>query len=165
MSGRMNAVERRIQSALGTLHDREPRRRWTDGEWTREVKHAVGGTGETLGYKIYANRCRFKRNGEWLFDLVWLRQGSGGELLDAPLVLESEWRRAGISDDFQKLLVARARHRVMVFQARNKTRAVDIIEKLVAQVEVCKLTEPGDRYLFACWLNAGRDFFFHLHVT
>src|SRR2546430_11816980 len=47
--------------------------------------------------------------------------GSGGSLIGLPLVLESEWgtHDEAIDYDFQKLLVARAEHRVMICQGQG----------------------------------------------
>ena len=165
MTRRASRVERGICSALRGLHQKEPRRCWRDGEWTLHVKHAVGTVGEEMGCKVYATRCRYRARGEWLYDMTWIREGSDGELVDAPLVLESEWNRDGVSDDFRKLLVARSRYRVMVLAAYDRVRAQEVVDGLVGQVRACTLTKPGDRYLFACWLNTTRDFDFHLHVA
>jgi hypothetical protein len=52
----------------------------------------------------------------WLWDMTWVEL-SEGKLIDLPLALESEWLRTfdEILFDFEKLLVCRARLRVMIF--------------------------------------------------
>ena len=58
--------------------------------------------------------------GEWLYDVVWLKYHE--ELTDhpircVPLVAECEWGNYGqIKEDFQKLLLARASVRLMIFR-------------------------------------------------
>jgi len=173
MSTRMNQIEKRIFDELKTLNSLEPKRCWTDREWTREVKHAVGRVGEELGLKIHASGSKYCANGEWLYDMVWIEEGPKGQLVDVPLVMETEWRSHGVgadfrdevSVDFRKLLLSRARHRLMVFAARTAGRAEDRIRHLIDQVHACGLSRPRDRYLFACWLNETRDFLYKLHVA
>jgi len=51
----------------------------------------VGQLGKALGYQIYGAQCDFEANGEWVFDLSWFEERNG-DVIDMPLVLESEWR-------------------------------------------------------------------------
>ena len=56
--------------------------------------------------------------GEWLYDVTWCDSDRDGWLRSIPMVAEGEWGNLGdIDDDFQKLLVARAKIRVMVCDA------------------------------------------------
>jgi hypothetical protein len=69
---------------------------------------------------------------------VWLRVDEGQTqttILDSPLVAEIEWGRGGaIRVDFQKLLLARADMRLMVFEARNIERAHATVAELIEQI-------------------------------
>ena len=48
--------------------------------------------------------------GEWLYDVTWLKYDCNYRVIDVPLVAECEWGRLeNIYDDFDKLLLARAR--------------------------------------------------------
>ena len=102
--------------------------------------------------------------GEFLYDMIWL-DTTDGYLLDVPLVLESEWKRRGASDDFQKLLVARAHRRVMVFVARKSDGTESATKSLIEEVDQCNMTRPGDRYLFAAWADWLKKFEFTLYVA
>ena len=64
-----------------------------------------------------------KRTGGWLYDLTWVTV-KGNDFVDFPLVLESEWGLDNmyLDEDFRKLSVARAEHRIMIFQNKTKKR-------------------------------------------
>ena len=76
--------------------------------------------------------------GEWLYDVTWLkyeRQRDGLEwpataLIEAPLVAECEWGRGKnleyIVEDFEKLLLARADVRLMIFDGNHKPGSKEI---------------------------------------
>jgi hypothetical protein len=76
-------------------------------------------------------RGQFKKI-EWLYDLHWFKEGGSYRMTSLPLVVECEWayKRKGDEDkddysavkwDFQKLLVANAKLRLMVFRKRTGT--------------------------------------------
>jgi hypothetical protein len=75
-------------------------------------------------------------------------------VLDLPLVVESEWDPDPneILWDFQKLLIARARLRVMVFTAPEKEVAPRF-QSLRQAIADYSGTHKGDRYLLICWFN------------
>ena len=110
---------------------------------------------EKLGQTLYDNETdRFalpQWSGEWLYDLIWLQYDIDYEnihlithdnfingldpiydrvaLLQTPLVLESEWdgdKFGNAKEDFEKLLQARSKYKVMVFtvnENKNKEKA------------------------------------------
>jgi hypothetical protein len=79
--------------------------------------------------------------------MVWYTNGKAG-LEDIDLVLECEWSRhfSGIRFDFEKLLAARARHRVMIFSCAE-TKIGDNFDQLIEIINRSKLSRQGDRYL------------------
>ena len=82
---------------------------------------------QTLGRILYdPNTDRFappQWYPGWLYDLVWLKYDENKSLIDAPLVMESEWDgKNDVKDDFQKLLLARSKYRVMIFQCDKNTK-------------------------------------------
>ncbi len=114
-----------------------------------------------LGYTWYATE---PKNQEWMWDGVAWEQ-SGGWVLNQPLVLESQWDdKEDVEDDFQRLMVARADHRVLVFEAYTQDDADIIVKECIHAVGAYRGTAAGDRYLFACWLADNR-FYFRLHVV
>ena len=92
-------------------------------------------------YEVYANRLSpnltqsmggIFKNSEWLFDLHWYTDGKNPyTTLTLPLVMECEWQQkrkgdkvnkfSGIKYDFQKLLVANAELRLMIFKVVKQT--------------------------------------------
>ena len=110
--------------------------------------------------------------GEWLYDLCWLQYmnyypTSAGYkprdyLLRVPLVMESEWGdKHDISNDFEKILMARAELRVMIFEDGNH-RVDDITTHLRTYIRRFRPRRVADRYLFCGYINARNKFQFAL---
>lgn len=125
-----------------------------DGRWTNTVKRLLHQRADTFSLKQYAAYTDngTKQNGECLWDLSW-RAEDDGKVSELVLALESEWGNKGeILKDFRKLPMARARHRVMVFEHQGDQ--VDIhtmADQFKNEIRHFSPREAGDRYLFACW--------------
>ena len=123
--------------------------------WTEEVKNAVGDVLKERNYKVYASNYNQTDGSERLYDLTGIEE-EDGYLKSIPLVLESEWKNAKgkyesrIRYDFEKLLVSRAEHRVMVLEAKSEEKGKEVVERLLQHVKKCRHSTEGDRYLFAC---------------
>jgi hypothetical protein len=119
------------------------------GYWSRALLALLKAEGERREFFICANGCAGdKAHGEWLYDHVWLdKDAKSGHVIDMPLALESEWatNRSEHTYDFQKLLVCRARHRVMVFYSPDQVRKT--FDAFINQIIDYRGTRPGDRYL------------------
>jgi hypothetical protein len=91
-----------------------------DGDWTKQLKDDIGTLGEKNRWTVCAGGFKGRFEGGWLYDLVWYNEANG-HLSEVYLVLESEWGeyRTDIKYDFEKLLVAKATLKVMVFQTKN----------------------------------------------
>ena len=84
-------------------------------------------------------------NGEWLYDLTCLIYDGDGYLNHIPLVAECEWgNQDQVYDDFQKLLLARADVRVMVFDSRQWEPDEDKFAELENYIRKCAHTQLGD---------------------
>jgi hypothetical protein len=144
-------VETQIIQIATAVSERAIAKKLGDKLWTGDLILRLGELGKRLGYYVCAPQCRELENGQggWLYDLVWLKNNEGC-LIGLPLVLETEWssRKGYIDDDFQKLLVARAEHRVMICQGSDPDRH---FKRFIMQVRNCGLTQVGDRYLFLCF--------------
>ncbi len=116
--------------------------------WTSEIKTALARAAKDRQLYVCASGCEGADQGEWLYDMVWL-QNNEPHVVEVALILESEWalRVRDILEDFQKLLVARAEHRVMIFQQETSQRVGDVAAHLDAQISAFRGTQPGDRYL------------------
>ena len=132
----------------------------TDREWTIEIKNRICKIGKERGYEVRASSSEEAHSAEWLYDVIW-RKMSGNKVVDVGLVLESQWDRSGIVDDFQKLLLARAELRCMIFCTASKQSAEVEIGELINQVGKFSGTQPSDKYLFCAWLADEKHFYFH----
>jgi len=152
-----------IEDALRALAGRSEAALWTNATWTQEVRATIGALVRDRGYEWYATDRGLSQ--EWLWDgAAWVQRN--GWVIRQSLVMESEWGGPeSVKDDFQRLMVARAEHRLMIFGAYSERNAEKIIGELIEHLGRFEQSLPRDRYLFACWLNDKRAFMFRVHVT
>ena len=83
----------------------------------RAGRKAFEGSGEEAW--VFASGVKNRslaHGGEWLFDVTCLLYDDEGCIRRVPFVAESEWgNRDDVRDDFEKLILARAEVRIMVF--------------------------------------------------
>ncbi len=152
-------------------------------DWTNAVKAIFNAIGHTKNYRSYSH---FKTGGkytcdeikqhvqqalrlpvpnyqkEWLYDILWWDE-QGGYVKDIPLVAESEWGDRGAVDaDFQRLLLARSKYRVMIFECTAKAYN-GIIQRFQQEINHFGYTQTSDRYLFCGWLN--NEFNFESYIV
>lgn len=120
---------------------------WTTSQWTQKVIEIVGRLGLDLKYKVCAAGDNDFES-EWLFDIVWYKNNNLG-LIETPLIMECEWHSSWeqIKYDFEKLLVARADIRVMMFEGW-KENIRKHRDKFIEIINSYKYSQIGDRYLF-----------------
>ena len=158
--------------------------RYNDKNWTNGIKAIFSVLGHTRNYQSYSGfytnsqytsdqiREHIQKMlglpvpnylGEWLYDILWWEQRfeqPGDYVIDIPLVAESEWgSEHDVKVDFHRLLLARSKYRVMIFQCGR-----NIIQWFKAQIQQFKLTQSGDRYLF-CSYEVNRRFYFELYIV
>ena len=147
----------------------------TDGKWTEEVMTRLCEVGHDEGYRVCVETLEQTYRSEWLYDMTWLKF-DGRELIDVPLVLECEWgnfdtdgedhyRPKGVQYDFQKLLLARAELRCIIFWARTLQCAEKYVEKLINIVERSQKRKTGDNYLFCVGLSNEKRFHFKDYIV
>lgn len=150
------------QDVVKSLNDLDKRTNsWSDDQctrtaYTREVKKAVGSVARKHDCTVCSHHHDYT---EWLYDLCWRKLDDKGFVRDVPLIMECEWYRAyeDLLDDFQKLLVARADHRIFLCELEPE-HWDECVRKLIEQVRCYNGTEIGDRYLFGSWTVPGWDF-------
>jgi hypothetical protein len=113
-----------------------------DANWTYEIKSRLSILGRNHNYKICASGFKDECEPEWLYDFVWYKEEGEKEnarLIDVPLVLESEWnlKFEHIKYDFEKLLLANARLKVMLCQAHinNRQHRLDYFNDAIAKYQ------------------------------
>lgn len=155
MTAEPDELERRIIDVFTSVGIGGSSEQWTsDRRWTSEIKQRICQLGSEKGFQVCCSglqlppRCR----GEWLYDLTWL-DVKDDHIATVPLVLESEWSldRGEIEWDFCKLILARADHRVMVFQQRTEPEVLRTFDNLAAEIATFRRGYPGDRYLLLAY--------------
>ena len=157
----------------------------TQRERTTLVKNALALLGDKKlkgkpHYKVYANglssglrTCdggEFVKR-EWLYDLHWYTEVKGCHYrpIGLPLVVECEWepnRRkektkvpySGIKFDFQKLLVANASLRLMVFIKRKRDELSELDEYFGKAIESCRNLKANSQFLFVAFEEEKKRF-------
>ena len=148
----------------------------TDKEWTPAVKTKLCKIGQKFGYKVGARADEVdeadRDYGEWLYDVTWLeyeRERDGLKwpataLIEAPLGAECEWGRGKnleyIVEDFEKLLLARADIRLMIFDGNHKPGSKEIAERLAGKILEFNGSRAEDAWLLAAWEGSNDDWSF-----
>ena len=136
-------------------------------EWTRRIKEGLCNLGKQkekgYDYGVSAAGCVGADTGEWLFDLVWATV-QDNQFSEMPLVMECEWKPHldDIAWDFEKLLVAKAHHKLMVFQQSVESDVRVVMEKLKAMRSSFKTSFPGERYFLAGYAFDEHKFFYEV---
>lgn len=121
---------------------------------TSKVLTALCRVAPQFGYAAWASSHfvdkQYKEGGEWLYDVTWCEY-KNNLLKSVPLVAECEWGVLGaMKDDFEKLILARAAVRVMVYDGGySKDGAEGIANELCRWVGAFEGNRPGDTYLLA----------------
>ena len=184
-NGNYDPIEQELVNALKSFPVVAITNRYTDADCTKGVKAVFGGIGNQRRYRTYFsdgagrsfNQIQQDISNQvlgglhipnvlsgWLYDILWWEQDQNGYVTDIPLVAESEWGNIeAVKDDFQKLLLARSKYRIMIFQG-NPQDILIFIDWGKEQIRNFKLTQSGDRYLFCGFQWGVRQFRFELYV-
>ena len=157
-------IELQIQAALSSIAQNLDK--CSDSESTERVKKVLEALGSRVGCEVRGGSSgSAKRLSEWLFDMAWVRRLSGQSIVDVELIAESEWKsKKEVQKDFQRIMVGRARHRLMIFPQRSRKLAWTVTNRLITDIQNFRLSQSGDRYLFAVWHNEGAAFEFRVYV-
>ena len=120
--------------------------------WTHIVKSRLCQAGQALGYYVCTSGIAQANHGEWLFDQVWMTWADAPRRLTRiGLAVECEWclKQDDILDDFEKLFVARADVRLMIFQATDAPRVHALFDLLREKTQGFTQHQPGDYYMLA----------------
>jgi hypothetical protein len=144
-----------VIASKGTLNGGLP-----DLEWTRRIKNSLVDLADNNNYDVTANSCNAKDE-EWLFDMTF-GETQDDQFLDMPFAMESEWSRnqSEIDKDFEKLLVAKARLKLFIFQKGGKDEIIKEIERLKGKIDMFKIRFPGERYMLAGYSINDNEFFY-----
>ncbi len=130
----------------------------SNGESTKLIKDAIIDIGEEYKYLTCPSSCG--TNTQFLYDLIWYSENTNADktLHSIPLILESEWsfKYADIKYDFEKLLIVKAKIKIMVFQ--TNISITEITEKLVEGIKTYEYYSSDEIYIFAAFDNTKKCF-------
>lgn len=151
----MDRIEETIIEEFKKYASNKANQQKSDGEWTHDLKVILQKLGDKLLYITCASGFKKSVESEWLFDLTWYKQVD--KRLEIGLVMESEWLPSidEIKHDFQKLLIARADHRLMIFTSPNKESFIKRIGEFEVAIQEFEYSLKGDRWLFIAFDNKG----------
>ena len=156
----INNVIERIKDTLNQAAENAKAKSCMNRGWTRECLHGLAKLGNECDCATCPEVSRMR--GEWLYDMIWYKEIKDetddkdiwpNRMSDVVLVAESEWS-SSISEiryDFQKLIQANARIKLLVCDGVNE----DEYASLVKDIELFEHRDPQERYLFAIY--DGRD--------
>ena len=160
--GKIVAAFRRLEQEIP---QRDPGDRpQSNGPWTKEILTTLCNLGKDLEYEAWAAGTsrnpvpnEYRKKGEFLYDASWRESDCSCRIISFPMVAESEWGPLReIEYDFQKLLLARAKVRVMVYDggvaSEGNRKNKPILKRLHELVGAFNGTE-GDTYLLIPYLH------------
>lgn len=124
---------------------------WDKKKATKAVKNKLSEIGQDkFGCYVCASGVQTANCGEWLYDVTWLEYDCDGSLVDAHLAAECEWGNSGdIDDDFQKLLLARASVRLMIFGGWDECGSKRKLDWIANEIGNFKPSLDEDAWLLA----------------
>jgi hypothetical protein len=143
--------------------------------WTQSIMNSLTALAyDRHKFYVYGKKCNNVDDTitGCLYDMVWytpkdLSYLSRKNIIfdKIHMVLECEWKKDmdEIMYDFQKLVQARADHRVMIFESYETDKTITI-DNLIHYVESSPHSVKGDRYLIAAWRDKNWKFDFITHV-
>lgn len=161
-------IEKQIIEGLNSLVQNIKDEHWdSNGYWTKIIKEKLYDLAKNQNQDLLVAASGLEKAdwGEWLFDMIWYKY-ENSSLKDVYLVVESEWNldEENIQLDFEKLLIAKSRYRLLIFQALTEEKAVEIIENFNKIVENCSQSVKGDRYLYAAYIINKEIFYPHIKI-
>jgi hypothetical protein len=125
--------------------------------WTKVIVERLSALGQ---------RLRFNADGHgrgWMYDVLWRNLNTSGDwwiTKSVPLVLCCDFWVSGYSnhpsfEPLDKLMVARAEHRVLICQHRYSG---NVFDRFASYIRQCEITKKRDRYLFLCYVPTDKRF-------
>ncbi|MEZ8613458.1 hypothetical protein AB4138_07435 [Vibrio sp. 10N.286.52.C3] len=130
---------------------------WKSPEKNAAIKHRFRDEGERLGFK---SRPSYKTNaGEWLYDFVWREFDDNNHLKRVALAMEIEVSDQSFVYDFNKLLQAESRYKIMVFQVKTEAE-VEATFRVLQKAAAIYETRVPSHYLLVGWCTSNNCFSF-----
>lgn len=148
------------------------------------IKYNLVKLGHDLGFRVYANGLTPEQleeqklkyhfvNREFLFDIHWYRDKADyyytpesislvgeSELGDRRKGDQSKRKNPAVMFDFQKLLVANAELRLLIFKVRNKEELEALDDYFIKAIRAYQLLRKGSPFLFVCFMHSSKMLYF-----
>ena len=145
----MRAIRKGLDSLEVTTSDGNP-------AWTKAIETKLCEIGRSFDFQVGAATVDKENRdwGAWLYDVTWLEYNDG-QVVAAPLVAECEWGNfERIKDDFDKLLLARAGVRLMIYEGNRKcgsNRSKEVTDELARRIREFTDSRAEDAWLLAIY--------------
>lgn len=138
---------------------------WKKGTWTKAIKQLLCDYAKKEGYRVAASGCSGADESEFLYDMTWWQQ-EGEFMTRIPLILESELHAPAelIDNDFYKLMLGRADHRIWIFERKTIEQVNETFEAIIKNIRHFTHSLSGDRYLLMGVDWSPREFHSRLYV-
>lgn len=154
-------VARQIRDCLTKVADDLKSDKITaDGPWTKAIMAGLRDLGKNYDLKTCASGIDNDPDwGEWLYDLCWVdaetNETTGWNLRSVPLVAECEWQHNlwAIGFDFDKLLLARADLKLMIYQDIPNHSVKKIADHLAERAKAFSGPDDEGLYVLAGYDN------------
>jgi len=153
-------LEKQIASTLDLVSDKDTLEGGiSDRQWTELIKEGLCNLGHSHGYDVSAAGCKGAKTGEWMFDLMWA-SSENDFFKEMPLVVECEWSLDIDQQvwDFEKLLIAKAQHKLFIFQHGSESEVKNVIGHLSKAIDKFKTRLDGERYMLSGWSGEKKKF-------
>lgn len=159
-----NQLVKSIQTRLTSLESRLGGKDLGLAEWTKQIKLELVQLCREMEWHHHCSETGNAEGGrEWLFDFTAIEFNEENyEMRTIYLIVESEWSKnlEDIKYDFQKLICARSKLRLMIFQGNSTDSIQSTINELMRLVHAFEFSNKSDEYMFACWNNQKGSFEF-----
>lgn len=134
---------------------------WKSPDKNSEIKRRFRDEGVKLGYR--SKPSYVTKSGEWLYDFVWRKFDENNNLIEVVLTMEievSDMNIKGIMYDFNKLLQADSKYKILIFQLKTEA---DIELALVQFEKSAKIYNEKSKseYLLCGWSTDLNEFLFN----
>ena len=156
----LDNLEKQIASTLDQIADKDQKEGGiSDRQWTELIKEGLCILGQSLKYDVSAAGCTGAKTGEWMFDLIWA-SSKDDFFMEMPLAVECEWSMDIDQQvwDFEKLLIAKAQHKLFIFQHGSESEVKNVIGHLSKAIDKFKTRLDGERYMLSGWSGEKKKF-------
>ena len=133
---------------------------WKSPDKNNAIKVKFRDEGAKLGYK--SRPSYVTGAGEWLYDFIWREFDESNNLKNIILAMEievSDMEENRIKYDFNKILQADSKYKIMVFQLKTKTEVLVVLENFEKAAKIYN-SKLESQFLLCGWCTNTNEFMF-----